>query len=78
MIRLPVFRALLLGVLGRGAKHLHQWTTIIRAIFGALPDGLPQEEIELGGKMIHVPEHTRVRVVAHGDRRISHEAILAR
>lgn len=63
--------------LGR-TKNAHQRATEIWSVLRALPDGLPKNEMELSREVNGVPKNARVGVVAHGDRRISLEAVLAR
>lgn len=65
------------GSLG-GAQHCNPREIVVRAVFGALPNGFPKDQLKLSGDVNIVPENTRVWVVAHGDRRVPFEAILAR
>lgn len=62
----------------RGAHHADQRAVEVGRVLRALPDGLAEHELEVGGEVDGVEEHPGRRVVALGDGRLVLEAVLAR
>lgn len=56
------------------AEHTHQRAIVVRVVFGALPNSLGEDLMQVCGEVMGVPEQPRLRVVAKICGRVSLEA----